>query len=427
MNTQRWNRVMASAIMGLCLCSTAEALTVDTTNDSNTPGDGECSLREAINAVNTPAMTPLECVSVPLPTPTVINFTLPDPSTIILSSDLPTMDRAVTITGPVTGAASLTVSGANMFRIFHITGTALAVTISNLTISNGGSAGGLGDGNGITTDTGSTLTMTKTRVSDHTVGGLQFDFGSTGNISDSTISNNTVDGILSNGTLSLSRSTVSGNGVGGTGAGIQILGASSAQIINSTISSNKGTGILFSGTKLTMFSSTVTANVNDGLSISGDVIVDNTIISGNGDELTTFNCMGTVNVLSDYNLEGTDFCGFTAANNIVNTNPQLDGLGDNGGPTLTHALKGGIGASPAINKGDCPTLVIDQRGEVRPSGSACDIGAYERQPGANGGGGGGGGSGSCSLAGKDAAFDPTLWLLVLVSCIYLGYRRSYTT
>ena len=32
----------------------------------------------------------------------------------------------------------------------------------------------------------------------------------------------------------------------------------------------------------------------------------------------------------------------------------------------------------------------------------------------------------CSLGGSDAALDPTLWLLVLVSCIYLGYRRSYT-
>ncbi len=41
-----------------------------------------------------------------------------------------------------------------------------------------------------------------------------------------------------------------------------------------------------------------------------------------------------------------------------------------------------------------------------------------------GGGGGGGGGGGCSLAGNDAAFDPTLWLLVLVSVIYLRQRRS---
>ena len=423
MNTQRWNRIIAGAIMGLCLYSTAEAvITVNAPDDADDGGDGLCSLFEAITAVNTGADYN-ECMFTGAPE--TINIILPDPSTITLSMDLPTLDRAVTIAVP--GTASVEVNGANMFRIFHITGTALAVTISNLTISNGGSAGGLGDGYGITTDIGSTLTLAKTRVSNHTVGGLQLAFGSTGNITDSTISNNTVDGIFSNGTLSLSRSTVSGNGAGG--AGIQILGASIAQIINSTISSNKGTGILFSGTTLTMFSSTVTANVDDGLSISGDAIVDNTIISGNGDELTTFNCMGTVNVSSDYNLEGTDFCGFTAASNIVNTNPLLDGLKDNGGPTLTHALKGGIGASPAINKGDpanCgKTLVIDQRGEVRPSGSACDIGAYERQTGDRRRGGSG--SGSCSLAGKDAAFDPTLWLLVLVSCIYLGYRRSYTT
>ena len=50
-------------------------------------------------------------------------------------------------------------------------------------------------------------------------------------------------------------------------------------------------------------------------------------------------------------------------------------MADNGGPTPTHAL---MDNSPAINAADdalCPAT--DQRGEERPVGEICDIGAYE--------------------------------------------------
>jgi hypothetical protein len=59
---------------------------------------------------------------------------------------------------------------------------------------------------------------------------------------------------------------------------------------------------------------------------------------------------------------------------LNNTDPKLGPLADNGGPTPTHALIG----SPAIDAADsssCPST--DQRGAPRPSGLACDIGAYE--------------------------------------------------
>ena len=390
MNTQRWNRIMASAIMGLCLCGTAAAtITVDATNDVDGV-DGVCSLREAIKAVNAGA-TYNECIFTAAPE--TIVFTVPAPSTITLLSALPALANTVTITGP--GAAILAVSGGNMFRVFDI--TAGTFTLSGLTIRSGSSATGAG---------------------------LRFAFGSVGSITDSTVRNNTGDGILSNGTFSLTRSTVSGNGAGSSG--IHALGVAT-QIVNSTISSNLGNGILVGAAAgLTMISSTVTGNGAAGLSNEGTATVNSTIFSNNA----LGNCTGAQAVTSTgYNLDDKDTCTFTNTGDLINTNPQLGPLQDNGGPTLTHALPGGISSSLAINAGDpapCgTTLVTDQRGVVRPDSSSgqCDIGAYERQPGA----GGGGGSGSCSLAGKDAAFDPTLWLLVLVSCIYLGYRRPYTT
>jgi hypothetical protein len=57
-------------------------------------------------------------------------------------------------------------------------------------------------------------------------------------------------------------------------------------------------------------------------------------------------------------------------------NARLAPLRDNGGPTKTHELLSG---SPAIdaasNDAGCPPT--DQRGLARPTGAACDIGAYE--------------------------------------------------
>lgn len=85
--------------------------------------------------------------------------------------------------------------------------------------------------------------------------------------------------------------------------------------------------------------------------------------------------------LVDHNIVGRSFLGGNGSNgNQIGTtsNPVLALLGDlqnNGGPTETHALLAG---SPALDAGD-PLLstTADQRGILRPSGVAPDIGAYE--------------------------------------------------
>jgi hypothetical protein len=85
-------------------------------------------------------------------------------------------------------------------------------------------------------------------------------------------------------------------------------------------------------------------------------------------------------VTGTHTLEDRNQCGLTGPGDIVNANPLLGPLQDNGGTTSTLAL--GVG-SPAINAGsNCldaasMPLVRDQRGITRPQGPSCDLGAFE--------------------------------------------------
>jgi hypothetical protein len=63
---------------------------------------------------------------------------------------------------------------------------------------------------------------------------------------------------------------------------------------------------------------------------------------------------------------------------IINANPLLGPLQDNGGFTQTMALGPGSPAIDAGNDANCPST--DQRGVTRPQGSHCDMGAYESTP-----------------------------------------------
>jgi len=72
--------------------------------------------------------------------------------------------------------------------------------------------------------------------------------------------------------------------------------------------------------------------------------------------------------------------GMVACDPEANTSPldpKLGALASNGGPTKTPALRPGSPALDAASTADCPST--DQRGVVRPQGSVCDIGSYERQ------------------------------------------------
>src|SRR6202041_257981 len=81
-----------------------------------------------------------------------------------------------------------------------------------------------------------------------------------------------------------------------------------------------------------------------------------------------------------YNIADDPPCSFTATGSVKSTDPMLDAITSNGGPTDTFALKADSPAVDAIPfSHDCPGT--DQRLYIRPApmnaGGKCDTGAFE--------------------------------------------------
>jgi hypothetical protein len=231
-------------------------------------------------------------------------------------------------------------------------------------------------------------------------------------LTDTTVSDNFANyggGILNRGTATVRRSTITGNhGVTYSGGGIANSGK--LALSNSTVSNNEAQyygGGIASGvfrdpnSSLTLLSSTVTGNsVETGTGpqaggggifvYAGTLTLGRSIVSGNRYD-STYNTSREIGVatgvavtVNDFNLFGHDgdagVAGFVPGSTDMVPNKPLGGillpLADNGGGTKTHALAIG---SPALDASpDDPTCpATDQRGNPRPRGPACDIGAFE--------------------------------------------------
>jgi hypothetical protein len=271
-----------------------------------------------------------------------------------------------------------------------------------------------GSGGGITISDGNT-SLTRCMISGNKAydgyGGGIYDAFGTLHIVDSMVFSNFADvsgaglyGLLS--TTHITGTTFSENAAadlptGGTydnHGGAMFLYGGTTHVVNSTISGNRadesGGGIFSDGAALSLSFTTVADNVadddTDGNGDGGGIFdgtenptIVNTILAGNVDKGgEASNCGGPGvytyggNIIQD---RGCTVVGGTGTN--WTSDPLLGPLGDNGGPTDTHALSAG---SPAIDRvtNDCRTyqalvLTEDQRGAIRPIGAACDIGAYE--------------------------------------------------
>jgi uncharacterized repeat protein (TIGR01451 family) len=332
--------------------------------------------------------------------------------TIDLNNALPAMTEDFDIQGP--GADQLTVAdpaGGGAFRIFEITGTMVA--ISGMTISGGTAAEGAAIFNN-----GGVLTVDACVIDGNTAegangGGGIFSNGGSLTVSDSTISNNVATATAAGGgirALNTTNCQISGTTFVGNSApagGAFALGENGvmAELINCTLSGNTSTGAagggaaIVTGTTatntLTLTNCTVAGNLATGGGpagllanyIGGDgtgVVYSNTILANaaSADNVGVSGASATA-TSGGHNLADDASANLVATGDQPDTDPLLSALADNGGPTPTHALKD---ASPAIDAGDpASTLVLDQRGNVRPidgdaGGTAeNDIGAFEHQ------------------------------------------------
>jgi predicted outer membrane repeat protein len=276
-------------------------------------------------------------------------------------------------------------------------------TISNSTVSENSASDTNAVGGGIRVNT---ATISNSTVSDNSAG--RFGGGikaGTMTMTSSTVSGNFAGyeggGIWNSGDVTVTACTLSGNFATHNGGGIEVLGT--ATLTNCTISGNtagdSGGGISATGT-VTLVNATVVENlahswgggVNRGP--GGSFSIRNSIIATNLVDFTGSHpdISGVILASAGHNLigvgAGSDFVNGvngdivgTSANPI---DPNLGALKNNGGRTMTHALRAG---SPAIDHGDNVSVPAnDQRGTGfarRKDGdgngtSVVDIGAFER-------------------------------------------------
>ena len=320
--------------------------------------------------------------------------------TITLTTGPLTLDRNVRIDGA--GAPGVTISGNDTDRVV-IVNAGTAAVLRHVTLANGYGwqlAGGVLN-NG-------TLTLDHAVVTENTMatdagdywqggGGIYNGGGATLTLVDSIVSNNDArwsgGGVYSffNTTTTIVRSTISGNVSADVGGAIRSLG--NVTITNSTLSGNRATGwhggaIFQTDGNVTISSSTVANNVGPdwapstffigqfGGAFVPTLTLTNTIVTGNqwyACERFASGTTGTV-VSGGNNVVQDDSCNPAASDQII-WDVLIGPLGDNGGPTPTHALLSG---SPAIDTAaDAVCPATDQRGVSRPQGPRCDVGAFE--------------------------------------------------
>lgn len=291
-------------------------------------------------------------------------------------SEITIQNQNVNIVGyPNLSAETLRITGGDVNRIFRLNNA--TVSLSGMALTNGDA--GAGFGGAILAENGSHLTLDKMIVRNNfaaAYGAIYLD-GGTGRITNTTVNNNSANtglAIAASGILNMANTTVSGNTDADGGAGIgAIFITGTANIRNSTIAFNRTSG----GTGGGIF--------NAGTLNIGNSIVANNIALTSPDVHRSSGTITSVGGNLVSSSSGFPAGTFSQTNDVLNLDPLLGALGDNGGIVTTHLL---MPNSPAINAGlnqnafdpfDNSVLTTDARGGgfLRVQNAAVDKGAFE--------------------------------------------------
>ncbi len=319
--------------------------------------------------------------------------------------DLDVTDRFGKLEVRGSGPVESIIDAARLDRVFHVQAGA-SLELVNLTLRggnttnslNGSGAGVLNhgtlqtshvhitgnvasqDGGGVYNDSSAELTLADSTIEGNTAGGAGGGLHNSGQaaVTGSTLAANVSDldgaGLanVAGGILHLTNTTLSGNLSNGSGGGIYQDGASSELTVNHVTiafnSATQGGGILAA----------------DGTVDVTHAIVANNTAATDPDVSGSFtssghNAIGIVAAATGF-VHDTD--GDLVGSDADPIDPLLSPLGDNRGPSPSHALLAG---SPAIDAGDAADpVLVDQRGVLRPQDAdgngtpLSDIGAVER-------------------------------------------------
>ena len=363
--------------------SMAKVYDVTETSDWPVPLPGY-SLRQALNAANEDAQ--VDVINIPEGIYTLYMSGADEDNNV--SGDLDVKNNLF-IVGK--GPEKTFIDGSGITRVLHIVQAGVSVGLVNLTIQNGKVTNSHNQAHGAGILNKGSLSLynvgikNNTNAADNNFGGGIYNDGVL------TITNATLSGnqALSGGAIytnnsaqtGIERSLLVNNRASSRASAIESYG--SLQVTNTTVDGNVstyGSAIhLAFGTADISFC-TITNNTPGTASAAlelglASLNLHQTLLAANqSTDAIKRNCSYKI-ADATYNLEDANTCGFSTATNLVNTDPKLGPLQDNGGPTQTRALAAG---SPAIDYVKINTgVIVDQRGFTRPVGPWADIGAYE--------------------------------------------------
>lgn len=248
-------------------------------------------------------------------------------------------------------------------------------------------------GGGMANNSNSSAVVTNSTFSGNTAtidgGGMYHWYGST-TVTDCIFLENTANkggGIYSGfGSVTFTNSTFSANSVGDEGGGMFNTNNAPA-VTNCTFSGNTahnwGGGGMYNGNSIpTVTNCTFTENrASWGGNMynfnSSPTILNSIFWASSSEEVE--NAGTSAPSLTSCVVQG----GYPGGTDILEGDPKLGPLADNGGPTQTHALTGGSSALDAgrpvgtVVSGAVTVPAADQRGISRPRGTGVDIGACE--------------------------------------------------